>query len=261
MPRDKKIKQAFEIADDGIHGAIGYFFYVAACQRIANPAIVADYLPKRVLQGSQNIEFAIKTTHDWIRFYNPLELINSMSQVFLSYHAKTTVISMISIFEGCLSNFEKRLVKLGKMKPIKRNSYKHRLQWAFDIVLKSDYGNPAMIKRLPDLCLDVDHGRRIRNLWMHNRGNYDKFCETDTINVPGHKPLVEQDYLRFKKSPQKGTPFKMSSELFQRLLFSHIELLHHQHNMIQKNCFGQKRWYSYRTVRKNIDWKRLLLGT
>jgi len=207
------------------------------------------------------MEFVIQTTHDWIRFYNPLELINSISQVFLSYHAKTTVISMVSIFEGCLSNFEKRLVKLGKMKPIKRKSYKHRLQWAFEIVLKSEYGNLAMIKRLPDLCLDVDHGRRIRNLWMHNRGNYDKLYETDTIPVPGLGPIMEQDYFRFRKNPKKETPFNLSVELFQRLLLSHIEMLHHLHNMIQKNFFGQRRWYNYRAVRKGIDWKRLLLGT
>ena len=31
MPGDKEIKRAFEIADDGMQGVIGYFHYVKTC--------------------------------------------------------------------------------------------------------------------------------------------------------------------------------------------------------------------------------------
>jgi hypothetical protein len=75
---------------------------------------------------------------------------------------------------------------------------------------------------------------------MHNRGNYDKFYETDTIDVPGHRPIMEQDYLKFKNNPKKVTPIKLSIELFQKLLRSHSEMLHHVHNMIQKTILVKK---------------------
>ena len=52
MPRDKRIRTAFEIADDGIQAILGYFHYVAACQRIANPVIVIDYLPRAAVKSS-----------------------------------------------------------------------------------------------------------------------------------------------------------------------------------------------------------------
>ena len=35
MPRDKVIKRSFEIADDGMQGVIGYFFYGLACKKLA----------------------------------------------------------------------------------------------------------------------------------------------------------------------------------------------------------------------------------
>jgi len=43
MPRDPIIRQAFEIADDGMQAVIGYYFYVAACQYLAKPQAVWDY--------------------------------------------------------------------------------------------------------------------------------------------------------------------------------------------------------------------------
>ena len=41
MPRDQVLKKVFEIADDGMQGAVGYFYYVAACQHLSKEQILA----------------------------------------------------------------------------------------------------------------------------------------------------------------------------------------------------------------------------
>ncbi len=214
MPRDRKIRVAFEVADDGMQSVLGYFHYVTACKHIANQNIVIDYLPKGISEDPPAIHHVLKITYDWVRFYDPIDLVQSMDKVFASFHARMTLISLISIFEGCITTFEKRLIETGQIEKPKRFTYKDRLKWAINIVLRSTYGKEAMQNRIPDLCLNVDHGRRIRNLCMHNRGNYNTLYEKDIITIPTRKPIIEAEYYRYKKNKAQTVPFKLHQKLF-----------------------------------------------
>lgn len=243
MPRDKKIKKIFEIVDDGIQGVVGYFFYVLACKNAVNANSLLSKLPDK----------AIPITHEWSRYYNPHDLIDTMNSLFDPYHARVCLISTISIFEGALKNFIERLLNTKKIKQSPKNSYKKRLEWIFSEVLKSNYGTAAMIARIPELCLHIDHARRIRNLWMHNNGLFDEHYKKDGIFLSGHSPIIDVSYKNKK-------PVIIKPEGFLAMCLSHIELLHQIHYQIQKKYFGQKKSYSYKELKKGIEWHRLLIG-
>jgi len=249
MPRDVEIKRAFEIADDGMQGVIGYFHYVAGCQKLANQSEIVKELPSS----------SIRITYEWIRYYDPQQLCQVMQDVFLLYHARIALIALVSLFEGSLKNFIARLVKKGKIPKPKRDSYKARLEWAFEIAKQSTYGTKTMINRIPDLCLDVDHARRIRNLWMHNNSLFDEDYAKG-IPVNGRQPIIEPNYQEFSKNKKKSIPFILNPKAFERFGLSHIELLHQLHDTIERIYFGQKRSYKYATERKKIEWHRLLVG-
>jgi hypothetical protein len=246
MPRDRIIKRAFEIADDGMQGVIGYFFYGLACNKVSPDDQLIMALPKD----------AIPITHDWIRYYEPAHLIQAMNDSFEPYHSRVCLISIISMFEGVLSSFIDRLVHTGKITKPKKSNYKRRLEWAFGLALQSTYANS---KRIPDLCLDVDHARRIRNLWMHNNGLLDEGYE-DCIGIPGYTPIINPLFSEYKKNKKKKIPVIVTPPAFLRMVQSHIELMHQVHHFIQKAYFDQKKSYSYISVKKSIEWHRLLIG-
>lgn len=250
MPRDEEIKRAFEIADDGMQGVIGYFHYVKACQSLAEQSEIVKELPPR----------SIQITYEWVRPYNPQELCQVMQDDFLFYHARIALISLISIFEGALKNFIARLVETKKPLKAPRGNYKARLKWAFNIAKQSTYGPNSMKNRIPDLCLNVDHARRIRNLWMHNNGLFDEEYGNG-ISVNGRKPIIVPEYKEFLKNKKKQIPFVLNPDAFKMFSLSHIELLHQLHDAIQRRHFGQKRSYEYGAERKRIKWHRLLVGT
>ncbi len=243
MPRDKKIKKIFEIADDGIQGVVGYFFYVLACKNAVNANSLLSKLPDKV----------IPITHEWSRYYNPHDLIDIMNSLFNPYHARICLISTISIFEGALKNFIERLLDANKIKQSPKNSYKKKLEWIFREVLKSNYGTATMIARIPELCLHIDHARRIRNLWMHNNGLFDEHYKKDGILLPKYSPIIDVSYKNKK-------PVIIKPEWFLAMCHSHIELLHQIHYQLQKKYFGQKKSYSYKELKKRIEWHRLLTG-
>ena len=255
------MKKAFEVADDGMQGAVGYFYYVAASQHIAKEEVIIDYLPKIAVpkNGSFEIQFSMQMFHEWVRYYDPGELVRTMRSVFTPYHIRTCLLGIVSIFEAYLSNSIDRLVRKGKMSTI-ADTYKKRLEWAFPIVLNSTYGSTPMQNRRPNLCLDIDHARRIRNLWMHNNGNFTRRYKDDAIKIPNHKPIVVPEYQRFIKLPKSKVPFPVDVALFDTISRSHIEALHHIHNMLQVRFFAQKQWYGYNREKKGIQWSRVLFG-
>lgn len=253
MSRDREIKRAFEIADDGMQGVIGYFYYVKACQNLATQSEIVKRLP--IHKGLSSLQI----THEWRRHYDPQELYQVMQDVFLLYHARIALISLISNFEGALKNFIVRLVDTKKIKKLKRDNYKERLIWAFGIARQSTYGEDTMINRIPDLCIDVDHARRIRNLWMHNNGLFDEGYG-DVISVNGRQPIIDPQYYKFLKNKKQPVLVVLNPDVFEQLSCSHIELLHDLHDTIQRKYFGQKISYEYKLERKIIEWRRLLLG-
>jgi len=249
MPRDQKIKKHFEIADDGMQGVIGYFHYVFACQKAVSTEHTVGSLPPRTLQ----------ITHEWGRLYDPADLCREMGNLFPAYHARIALISLISIFEGALSNFIERLVEIHKIPKPQRSNYKARLVWAFGVASQSTFGSDAMRNRITQICLRVDYARRLRNLWMHNNGLYDDRYETDGIEVNGNPPVIEPDYYEYKKN-RRAVAVNLKPDAFPYLAHSHVELLHHLHDTIQRVHFGQKRPYVYAREKKVIEWRRLLIG-
>lgn len=252
MPRDKKIRKSFEIADDGLQGTIGYFFYVIACKSSAKSNEISKRLPPD----------AIPVTLEWVRFYDREELVQVMGSCFDLYHARICLISSISIFESALKDFITRLNTTGHISNnrVRRlRYYRKKLEWTFEIISGSTYGTTSMKERIPDLCLQVDHARRIRNLWMHNNGLLNEKYKSDCIAVPGKSAILVTEYNEYKRSKRK-IPIGLTPESFIHICCSHIELLHQLHYNIQKQYFGQKRAYSYRASRKKIEWHRLLIG-
>ncbi len=250
MPRDNVVKTAFEVADDGMQGVLGYFFYVMAAKKAASDTEITRHLPNK----------SIQITYDWERIYSPSNLLQEMNKYFEPYHARISLISTIGMFEGAVTNFYRRLISTNKIIKVKNdNYYKTKLKWSFELTSQSTY---ATVKRIPELCLNVDHARRIRNLWMHNNGLFDPLYEKDCIPVPGHTSIIDPLYLEYKKArgKKRNHPVIINQNTFLVLTYSHIELLHHLHHVIQKTYFGQKRDYSYKTLKKEIEWHRLLIG-
>ena len=95
---------------------------------------------------------------------------------------------------------------------------------------------------------------------MHNNGNFNALYKTNDIPVPDRKPIIDSEYKKFNRNKKRLVPFKVTPALFPQLSCSHIEFLHHLHNMIQKNHFGQKIWYGYKAAHKTINWRRILTG-
>jgi hypothetical protein len=250
MPRDPHIRRAFEVADDAMQGAIGYFIYGTACKQSAPTQAVLAALPPH-----------IQITNDWGRNYIPGDLCQTMEDCFEPYHARVSLIAIIGAFEGALLTFARRIAAADKTFIPPKGKYKKHLEWAFSLVQQSIYGDLQMRARIPDLCLDVDHARRIRNLWMHNNGLFDFGYATDGISVQGRQPIIEPLYIaQVQKKRRKSVPIVLSRDGFGQLSRSHIELLHHLHDTIQKHYFGQKQSYHYGRMKKGIEWHRGMPG-
>jgi len=187
--------------------------------------------------------------------------------------------------------------KIGKLKS---KNYGALLEWAFDFVIPRKeylYDGPKdeerikIIERVPELCLDVDHARRLRNVFMHNRGLFDKRYGTDAMEVPGRQPKMRQEFLReflpackqkiptyfshkefteymkkFLKGPEQDVPVLLTSEEYIEYSLSHIGLLHVLHDLIQRKYFGlTDSGYYYPLERprlepKRAEWDRIFTG-
>jgi hypothetical protein len=252
MSGDTQMETAFEVADDGMQGLIGYFYYVCACQKTSRRSSITRNLPN----WSEH-QPAIRITTEWVRHYNPKELRRDMETFFPLYHARVALVSLISIFESSLASFNARLKALNIAGLPRRNFYKTRLEWAFSIAKDSK----TMLNTkslLTDICLDVDHARRIRNLWMHNKGLFDPKYENG-ITVDGRAPIRVPEYDQWKI---KRTPLAINilPETFLRLSVAHITLLHHVHSAIQTKFFDPNYSYSYKGRGKRINRSRILAG-
>jgi len=170
-----------------------------------------------------------------------------------------SLISVIGLFEGALQNFVSRLLETHSLIKAPCKTYKGRLEWAFEIARQSKYGNQAMQARIPDICLDVDHARRIRNLWMHNNGLLDDGY-SDAIPVPGRTPILDPVFQKYQRDKRRKIPVILTPQAFLQMYKSHVELLHHLQDTIQRVHFGQKRSYGYKALRKQVEWHRLLIG-
>jgi hypothetical protein len=251
MPRNIDIQRNFEVADDALQGLLGYYLYVVYSARCATRECILGNLPKKV----------IPITHAWDRYYSPQELVDIMEKLLEPYQTRISFVAMVNIFEVATGSFTNCLQRAGHPQTIPGNPkhYKNRLKWVFEKVAASTIPDPKIQARITDLCLDVDHGRRLRNISVHNNGLFDDEYEKG-IEVGGRKPLIHPDYRRYVKDKSTPVPMMLHLTDYVQLSRSHIELLHVLHYEIQRQDFGDTTSYSYRDEKKSIEWHRVLLG-
>lgn len=252
MPRDSRIKEIFEIADDSLQGLVGYYLYVVNAVGCAPFNCVVANLPPN----------QIPITHAWDRLYRPQELAATMGVLFEVYNRRICLVAMVNIFEVATRSFVERLEEANRPQNIQGDvrSYKTRLKWVFAKVDGSTYGDATMQLRIPQLCLDVDHARRIRNISVHNNGLFNDKYETDAIPVGSNPALIHWGFRQFTANRSKPVAIALSAEDYLRFTRSHIELLHFLHHEIQNQDFGDTTSYDYRHESKRIEWHRLLSG-
>ena len=250
MSRNAEIQKIFEIADDSLQGLFGYHLYTIAAVGSAPEDGIRSSLPEK----------SIPLTHGWDRNYSREEFITAMKQLFIPYHTRVAIVAMANIFEVATGDFLECLIRLNKSQAVQGNPkhYKSRLSWVFSKV-QSYNQDKGMRERIPQVCLNVDHARRIRNISVHNNGLFDEEYETDAILVSG-KAELHENYQKFKKDIKKPVPLILNPYQYLTLSKSHIELLHIFHHEIQRQDFNERGSYHYGTEDKNIEWHRVLFG-
>lgn len=260
MDGDPEIKKIFEIADDGMQGLLGYHLYVAAAVKSASFDDKFSKLPKG----------AIPITWSFYRRYSPTELIENMEEIFDSVQTRTSLIILVATFEAALRFFatvlnKKRDDSIFKGMNLEFCGYGSLLDKVFAFVYSNkeslfgegkDEQTKKGRQRIPDLCLDVDDARRLRNLFLHDHGIF-KEKYKDALTIPGKKSREYSRFLEFKEN----MPALLPHESYVAYSCSHIELLHYFHDLIQRKYFGlTSGGYYYKGLGKIIEWRRLLIG-
>lgn len=266
MGRDPEILDQFEFADYLMQDVLGYYLYVNASVQSAPSEDKISGLPEK----------AMPLTHSWNIYYSPEALVKKMDKNFYFHHTRSSLLSLVSIFEVTLRSFVKRLEDEEKIDKFgeKNKKYRTLLKWVVDFVIsnkESLYGGPGnedvkkMIQRVPDLCCIIDEARRLRNLFMHHRGLFHKSYEEQAIPINGKIKLHPQ-YLKFRENPKQKVPVLLKPEEFIQCSRSHIELLHELHDLIQRKYFGltgggyyyKQEWE--RLEQKRAEWGHILTG-
>jgi hypothetical protein len=245
MSRDPIIEEIFLTADDAMQGLWGLHSYVKAAVETAD----REEMKQRLPSGS------FRLTHEWVRYYDRDELVKEMDDVFVFVHARNSLVGLVAIFEGAVLRLNERLSAMSLAKQL--DKYKHLLAWTFEIVRSSTSGSPSMLSRLPEVCGDVDNGRRLRNCVAHNNGRYEQFYLDDAIQnwvQVSHLPMDVNKAITAKEK------ILITNNCFEKLLHSHVELLHILHNTIQSTFFHEQEGYNYAKESKGIEWHRIFSG-
>lgn len=258
--RDIKIRDEFEFADYLMKEVLGYFMYVNASVQSAPSEDKISRLPEKVLPF----------THVWNITYSREILVKQMDEKFQFYHTRSSLLTLVGIFEVTLQSFVERLESKKYIKFGKPKKYYPLLKWVFDFVIpnkESLYGgaDKKAIIILPDLCLDVDDARRLRNLFMHHHGVFHESYEKYAIPINGKIKLHPQ-YSKFRENTQQEVPVLLTNDEYVSYSRSHIELLHNLHDLIQRKYFNltdSGYYYPYEQSRlepKIAEWDRIFTG-
>ncbi len=245
MSRDAVIEQIFTTADDAIQGLWGLHKFVDAAVNCADRDSLTQQLPNGAFQ----------LTPEWMRYYKREDLVKEIDVVFEFIHCRNSLVLLVSIFEGTILRFNERLVAL--QKESKAEKYKKLLGWLVSLVRNTKSGSATMQNRLPQTCGDIDNARRLRNCFSHNNGRYNQFYVDDAINDGW---IRVQNHSMDPSAISKGDKIFIANPELERLLKSHVEVLHIVHNTIQHNFFGEVQDYNYQVEGKQIEWHRILTG-
>jgi hypothetical protein len=252
MLRDPVLQKQFEAIDDSLTSVLGHSHYSMATFL----AVQSD--DQAVLLNIPSP--AMRITHEWARYFDSKQLVSVMRSIYGLVGARMGLVLVVSYFEPGLKRIMERITLLQKDLSNVPQHYKQKLKWSFDKVASSNYGSPTMQRRIPDLCSDIDHARRLRNLLMHNSGFFNQFYEDDALIVVGKSPMIHKDFAKFKENPNQQIPALISLDEFRQIAYSHIEFNHHLHDVLQREYFGCSDSYGYVKEQKTIEWHRLLLG-
>lgn len=263
--RDIKIRDEFEFADYLMKDVLGYYLYANASVQSASSEDKISRLPEKV----------IPFTRGWFITYSPKILAKKMDENFRFYHTRSSLIALVSMFEVALRSFAARLnekkddLVFKGIKP-KNCGYRILLKRAFDFVILNKESlyrgiNKEAINRLPEVCLDVDEARRLRNLFVHHRGLFHKSYEEQAIPINGEIKRHPR-YLKFLENPEQRIPVLLTPEEYISYSRSHNELLHELHDLIQRKHFHlTDSGYFYRRELPRLmpkwdEWDRIFSG-
>lgn len=247
MARDATTLAIFTTADDAIQGLLG----LHACINAAYELVPKDQLVERLPKG----EFRL--THEWTRHYDRNKLVDATEQFFEFVQCRTSLTSLVSIFETATERFMERLHELKHIGP-PPSHYKRQLKWIFETVKGTQTGTPTMIARLPETCGDLDNARRLRNCIAHSNGKYDDTYGSHVINDGWVKVQMERDYQTYLRD--RHMPIFLTNPRFEHFFRSHVEVLHILHNTIQSKFFGHHEGFHYLKEGKRIEWYRIMSG-
>ena len=211
MSRDKTVEAIFTTADDALQGLFG----LHACINAAYELVPKDQLVKRLPKGK------FRLTHEWVRYYDPSELVAATEQFFEFVQCRTSLTSLVSIFEAATERFLERLHESNHIGP-PPSHYKRQLKWVFETVKGTQMGSPTMVSRLPDTCGDLDNARRLRNCIAHSNGKYDDTYGSDVINDGWVKVQMERDYQTYLRD--RHMPIFLINAHLEHFLRSHVEV-------------------------------------
>lgn len=250
--RDSQIVAMFEAADDGLQGIAGLHIYINA---------VHEFAMGRLAGFDTHAVVNLRITHEWARSYRLKEFIAEMTNCFEFMHCRSSLLSLVAIFEIALRRFRRRLWNLGHVgtqgRLYKEPDYKVLLKWAFQLVRQTQAGSVTMRDRLPLVCGAVDDARRLRNLALHNNNKYSDSYVSDVIADSWVTPHYQK---RYEVEVANRQPVFLVNAEFENFSCSHIELLHMLHNTIQRKFFGCKEDYNYAQEGKVAELFRMVSG-
>jgi hypothetical protein len=244
MARDGRTQAIFTTADDQMQGLWALHRYLKAAADIAEPDKLVSLMP----QG----KFLL--THEWVRFYDPNEMVKQVCQMHEFLLCGQSLITLVSVCEAALFRLNEHLSQVRHHAPLTKNS--KLLEWGFNLVKQSPVASEKAAKRLPETCGDLDNARRLRNCIVHRNGCYDEDMYFQQVIRDG---WVLPQYEK-RPAPKASEPIFLVTGRFEHLTRSHVEFLHILHNTVQKKEFRHDVSYNYEEEGKPIEWHRILSG-
>jgi hypothetical protein len=246
MARDPEIEAVFITADDAMQGLWALHTYLKVATDATEEQSIVSRLPEKNFQ----------LTHEWLRFYEPQELVRAIRDIGIDFLiSRTSLVSLVAISEAALSGMNARLAKLDNSSQVEGS--KRLLRWAFDLLRGSTSGSENMLRRLPETCGDLDNARRLRNCIVHNNGKYGARYLKDAIADGWVAVQMESDG---SCAAAGRRAIQLTTSRYEYFSRSHIEFLHILHNSIQNMFFGHDAGYNYGEEGKQIEWHRVLNG-
>jgi hypothetical protein len=256
--RNPEIQKIFEITDDALQGLIGFHLFVDAAVSSSPDELIRNILPTdRIL-----------ITPDWVRFYDREELLLFMRRYFTPIFFRNLFVSLVGYFDAATEDFLEylRIREISCDHNHKERGYQRRLEWVFRRVKDSKFGTQEMINEIPNLCLNADHSRRLRNIIVHNQGCINKQYKdvySDVGQILGRdelKPIFDLAIENYNEDKLERIPVIVTYNQYCLSLIQHIRLLHFLHNEIQFQYFDCCDGYEYRKEHKKIEWHRVFFG-